>query len=469
MGQGVRIVVLLASTVVLARLLSPRDFGLLALVTSFIAFGTLFRDFGLGTAASRASDISHGQKSNLFWINFGMGVILSVVSLALAKPASVLFDEAALQDIIAALSITFLLSGASTQFRAEINRELRFVALTVADTLPSLLGLGSAIWFALAIERTYWSLVVQQLVIAACSLVLAMLLCRWKPGLPKSSESIREFVSYGGGIFGSQFIAYFTKNVDNLSIGYFWGSTTLGLYGRAYQVLMLPITQIVAPLTRVAVPILTRVREDRARFFRYLESAQLLAGVGLGIMYAVAIGLASPFIRIVFGDQWMPMVPIFQALAVGGVFRGLNQIVFWVYLATDNTGAQFRFYLWSQPLIVIAMLCGLPWGGVGVAAGHSIGYAVNWVVSVWWCSRVADIPVARFLLGGVKSLAAFTCPIIAIGLSCVWLTTGSWTQAGVGLGAIAIYLAVSYVGFPYVRSSFRELLGFAESARSRRQ
>lgn len=457
-GQGVRVFILLASTVVLARLLTPSDFGLFAIVISFIAFGELCRDFGLSSAASRAVEISSGQKSNLLWINFGLGACLCFVTYILAAPIAYLFDQSAIENVLKALSITFILSGFATQFRAEINRKLKFRQLAFMDTVPAVVGLLGALAYAWAVAPTYWVLVVQQVATTLTATILAVVLSGWWPGMPSRHSSIRYFLKYGLGVMGTQGIAYFTKNADNLALGYFSGPAALGIYSRAYQLLMMPLNQIAAPLTRVAVPVLTRVTGDAGRFERYLQSGQLVGGMGLGLLYAVGLGFANALVPLIFGPGWEAMIPVFQILAVGGIFRGLNQITFWAFLAKGETAAQFRLYAVCQPMIVILMLSGLPWGPIGVAAGHSIGYMIFWMISVWWCSRLLSTSFLPFIRQGALILIVLIIPISSIGLLSNAFINVPYLAIIFGTMTIVIYLGILWSVAPQFRQRMGRLV-----------
>ncbi|WP_430334169.1 lipopolysaccharide biosynthesis protein [Rhodococcus sp. ACT016] len=454
-GQLVRIIVMFSGTVVLARMLSPEDFGLVAIVASLVAFGELARDFGLSTAAAREKDLSKAQQSNLFWINTALGLLLALITYAVAPLVSSVFSDDALTDIVRWTSAVFLLNGAATQFRAELNRRLDFKMLALVDTLPVIVGLASAVGYVLCVNADYWALVCQQLVTAASGLILAMAAARWIPGLPNRNGSVRSLLSFGIGLFGTQGIAYFTRNVDNLSLGYFWGPAELGMYSRAYQLLMVPINQISAPLTRVAVPILTRVADQRERFNSFLKTGQLMGGVVLGVGYGILFGLAEPIVNIVFGDAWGPMVPIFQALTVGGIFRALNQVTFWVFLAKGATGAQFRFYLVSQPLIIVSMLAGLPWGALGVAVGHSVGYGINWMISYWWCGRATGTEMGGLFRAGLKGIVLFAVPVGLIGQAAVLVVPSPVAAIGIGLALMGVYFALLWLSSGFARETFR--------------
>lgn len=456
-GQFVRVVLLLGSTAVLSRLISPEDFGLVTIVMSVVALGELLRDFGLSTAAARSTTITNRQKTNLFWINTSLGIVLAGAAVLAAQPLAAFFGQPALREVLIALSSVFVLSGAAAQLRAEVNRRLNFIALTICDTAPVFLGIVSAVVFAFYVDGNYWALVVQQIVVAASGLLFVGFFAHWMPGLPNRA-SVREYTSFGVGLFGTQLVSYFTKNSDNVALGYFWGPAVTGVYGRAYQILMLPMNQLLAPLTRVAVPILSRVVDQHDRFVSYVISAQKTSALVLAITYGLLIGLADPAVNLVFGSQWTAMIPVFQALALGGIFRGMNQLTFWVYLAQGRTSEQFRFYLWSQPLIVVAMMCGLPWGALGVAIGHSIGYAINWVVSIFWCTRVTGINLRPTLINGLFMIVLLMIPAVILGQLSVYFMQDLWGRLILGVVSFSGYFLAAYFLSADVRKTCQDIL-----------
>ncbi|MFF0817865.1 lipopolysaccharide biosynthesis protein [Rhodococcus sp. NPDC003318] len=455
LGQIVRMAVMFVGTVILARLLTPSDFGLMAIVVSLVAFGELVRDFGLSTAAAREVELSRAQQSNLFWVNSALGGVLTVAAYFSAQTIAAIFRQPDLVGMVESLSLVFVINGFATQFRAELNRRLDFKSLAVVDTAPPVVGLIAAILFIFLGQASYWALVCQQLATAIVGLVLAVIAAKWMPGLPNRKGSIRNLLSFGLGLFGTQSIAYVTRNMDNLMLGYFWGPTVLGIYSRGYQLLMVPINQIAAPLTRVAVPILTRVVTERDRFMSFLMTGQLIGGVGLGVVYGVFFGMASPLVQVAFGSEWSGMVPVVQALAVGGVFRALNQVTFWIFLAKDATGAQFRFYLFSQPFVVASMLAGLPWGAIGVAIGHSIGYGLNWLLSYWWCGRETETDMAPLLRAAVKGILCFTIPVGMISVFIQSLVDGAIVELLLCSVGASLYLILLGFVSSYALETYR--------------
>lgn len=466
-SQLLKLVLMLASTVILARLLSPRDYGLVAMVVAIIGVGEIFRDFGLSMAALQAKDLTRGQQSNLFWLNAGVGALLTGLCFGSSFLIAGFYGETELVGIAQVLSWTFLLNGLSTQFKVAINRDLRFATLVLVDLVPYVLAFGAAVWIALA-TNSYWALVMQQAVVAVVTLVLAVCLARWWPGMPDRAAPMKHLVSFGVSFATTQLLSYATRNVDSIAIGRVWGSTSLGFYDRAYNLLTLPLTQINTPMSRVAVPVLSRLRDEDERFISYLRRAQLVALYVTSTLLWTLVGLGGPLVEFVLGAQWRVAGEILAVLAIGGAFRALAQISYWIFMARGLAGAQLRFYLIAQPLLVVCILLGLPWGVMGVAVAHSIGYALFWAASLFWVGRAAKITVrplfadagrAIMWLGLPIAIVAFCATRVAEGLGAALIL-----EVLIGLIAALLWLVLAWLMLSRVRSDIRDLVGFMKLA-----
>ncbi len=465
--QIVRFLLLILALVVLARLLSPEDFGIVAMVTSIIGIAEIIRDFGLASAAVQAKTLSDGERTNLFWANVGIGTACAVAAI-LSIPLIVwLYDEPRLQAIILALAGVFVLNGATTQFQAELTRGLRFKALAGADIAAQAAGIAVAIVMAVR-GFSYWAIVAQQIVVPVLTFLFTVLVCRWRPGLPRRSISIGRFFRFGGGVFGTQLIGYLTKNVDNVAIGVYWGAGPLGLYTRAYQLLMTPLNQLNAPMTRIALPVLSKVQDDDETYHRYLGKSQLFGCYLTATLFAVSAGLAVPLVNVLFGPRWTDVAPIFAILAVGGVFRAMDQLAYWIYLSRAKTGPQLRLFLMTAPLMVVLILAGTPWGPIGVAIGCSVAYSLHWGLSLWYVGRVAKVDSAALFRTAMRSvlLVSVPCGLLAFGTSL--LTDHSVLQLATGLAAALAYLALAVTLIPQVRRDARIIWDFARRSFGRR-
>lgn len=429
------------STVVLARLLLPADFGLVAMVTSLTGMAEIIRDFGLSSAAIQAKTLSDQERSNLFWVNLGVGATCAAL-VAAAEPAIVRFyGRPALGPIVFALAWLFVISGANTQFRAELRRGLRFRALALADVLSQALSVAVAITMA-ALGHGYWAIVCQQITMVVVAFVMNVINSHWRPSWYTRGLPMRRFFQYASGVLGTQVLGYTVNNVDNVAIGAVWGTGPLGGYTRAYQLLMVPINQINAPLSGVVLPVLSRVQDQPARFQRYLHRAQLVNAYLLGLIFAVGAALAGPVVMILFGPRWSYITPVFVALAIGGVFRALTQLSYWTFLALGETTMQLKQYLWTRPVMIAMILAGLPWGITGVAVGHSIAFAWYWYVALRQLQARTPVDARALMTQAVGCMALVMAPCALAAYLGSRLVTNPWLQIAVGLSFAGVCLGV---------------------------
>jgi PST family polysaccharide transporter len=453
-AQGARVVLQAVSVATLGRLLGASDFGVIAMVTAVVGIGGLIRDFGLGQAAVQAKAITSGQRSNLFWINTLAGATISAIVFLSAPAVGAMYGRPGLEPVVRALSVTFLLGGLVTQFRAELSRALRFRRLAAAEIAAQGLGVVAAISAAL-LGAGLWALVIQQLTEQLMLALLTGLVCGWRPGRP-TREPMGGLLRFGSNLVGTQSIVYLSQNVDSFVIGRRFGSSPLGEYNRAFQLLMLPINQISAPATKVALPVLARLQDSRDRFRAYLLRANLLIG------YVVAFGLllcasqAEAVVHLALGSGWSASADIFRILAVAGCFQTLSYATFWSFLAHGRTASNMRFTLISRSFLVAAILAGSTWGVAGVAAAYSIGLALIWPAGLLWVRTFA--PSRPLFTQGLRILA---CSAVAAAGSLATLSVSAdlaaILQFGMGTAAALLVLGILFVVLPKFRADMREV------------
>lgn len=414
-AQAARVVIQIVQVSILARLIAPESYGLLAMAVAFTGIAQILRDFGLSTAALRNAKLTGQQRTNLFWLNVASGTGLAIIIFLLSWPIAAFYGQSDLVILIQWVSLTYILSGVTAQFRVAISQQLRFRALAVCDIVPPIVALLAAIPVAAA-GHSLTALIVLQLSLPAADLLCSATLARWFPGLPRKSEGMRELVSFGLGFAGTQVLGYITRNVDSVLIGRLWGPITLGFYDRAFQLSVVPVNQINTPMTKVALPVLSRVVDEEERFERGIRSAQLVACYVTATVLCIAAGLASPIIEVFLGTDWVPAGPLFAILAISSVFRAIQQIAIWLQVARGSSRSLFMGNLIGQPIIILAICCGIPWGAVGIAVGSVFGYAAFWVFSMLWAGRNTGVATWPLLtracrvvtfIGAPAGLAAF--------------------------------------------------------------
>lgn len=466
-GQGARIVLQFLGVITLARLLTPHDYGLIAIVVVLVGVGEIFRDFGLSSAAVRAPELSRAESTNLFWINTSIGVLLGAVLFAVAGPLATAFGQEEVQGIAQAMSAVFVLNGLTTQFRALLVRRLRFRWLAGTDVLAAAFALGVAVLGALA-GWEYWALVAQQLTQALVVLCGTALGARQLPGLPRRGVPMRSFLRFGGNLVLSQLVTYATGNVDTAVVGFFHGASPLGLYNRAYQVVVTPLSQVQSPITQVAVPILSKIQDDQKRFSAYLVRGQFALGYPISIGLGIVIVAAEPITAVMLGDRWDAAVPLLQLFALAGIARNLAFVGYWVYVVRGLSGSLFRYSLVTGAIRVVCVVVGAQWGVVGVAAGFAIAPWLAWPISLAWLSRVTEVPT-RALYTGAMRIICVTGLTAGASMATLAVLPELPALLSIGVTAGAAFVALSVLCMiPVVRADARALWETAALLRTRR-
>jgi len=410
-AQGTRLVLQMVSTIVLARLLTPQDFGLIAMVTTVTGLVAVFKDMGLSMATVQRTEINHHQVSTLFWVNvlFSMGIMLVTVLLA---PLIVWFyDEPRLFWVTALFALGFLFSGIAVQHQALLRRQMRFGLLSIVEIVGTIIGVCAGVISA-GCGAGYWALVIMPLVTAAVIAAGVWIACDWRPGSPHRRSGVREMLLFGGNLTAFNIVNYFGRNLDKALIGRVWGAGPCGLYSKAYGLLMVPLRQISAPLFAVALPGLSRLQEEPERFRSYYVKAlscMAFFTMPLGVLLFV---LAGESVRLVFGPQWTDATAVFRYLALSVLVQPICNTSGWLYLSTGRAADLFKWGTVGVCGIVVSFFVGLPYGIQMVALAYACTI-ILWTVPCMYLAarntpvKVMDIfravahPFAAAVLAGV--------------------------------------------------------------------
>jgi O-antigen/teichoic acid export membrane protein len=369
-GQAVRMLLNLGSIMVLGRLLTPRDYGLIGMVTAVTGFAAVFKDLGLSTATIQRSQINHAQVSTLFWINVAISALLAGVVMVLSPLVAWFYGEPQLVPITIALGAAFIVTGVSVQHLALLRRQMRFGATATIDVIALAVGALCGIlaaWRGLG----HWALVCLAYGQLTTSTVLIWYASGWRPGPPVRHSGIRGILKFGGNLTGFGLVNYLVRNLDNVLIGWYWGPASLGLYTRAYGILLMPLQQINQPMTSVALPTLSRLQDQPQRYRAcYTKGILLAAGIGMPIVVATFV-LADLVVPLILGKNWTGAVMIYRVLAAAAFVDTFNVAVGWLFVSLGQTGRQFKWQLFESAVTLVLIAAGLPWGPIGVAAGFS--------------------------------------------------------------------------------------------------
>jgi len=405
LGQGAHFIIHTASTIILARLLTPSDFGLIAMVTAVTGFASLFKDLGLSAATIQKAEITHEQISTLFWVNVAVSTLIALVTAALAPAIALFYAEPRLVLITLALSLVFLFGGLTVQHQALLQRQMRFTALAAIQVISILAGVIAAI-AAAARGVGYWTLVIMQVVNAMFIFLGVWLICGWRPGLRVRGSGVLAMVKFGGHITGFDIVNYFARNLDNILLGRFWGASTLGLYSRAYNIMMLPINQIRVPLNNVAMSALSHLQNDPIRFKRYyIKLITLIAFIAMPLMVFLFV-CGDQVIYLLLGSQWSGAIVIFKILCINAFIQPTMSTGGLVLISLGQSKRYLTVGIINSIIIVISFVFGLPWGATGIATAYTIATYVILVPTLWYSYRRSPIRTRDFF-------SAILRPVIA--------------------------------------------------------
>ncbi len=426
--------------VVLARLLSPEDFGLVGMVTVLSGFSLMFVDSGFASALIQRDTITDRETSSVFWLNLGVGSALAVLIAALAPLVASFYKEPELLMLTRAVALQFVLSALAVVPAALLRRDLAFKALGLRDVAAAVAGGGVAVVMALS-GYGVWSLIGQILVNALATAVLVWAACPWRPRWTFDWAAVRDLLGFSGNVLGFNVINYWTRNADYLIIGRVIGAASLGLYTRAYQTMMLPITQLTGKLSSVLFPAMARYQDDLPRLKRgYLRAIGITGLITIPLMVGLFI-LADPFVRAVYTDKWAGVVPILQILCLVGIKQPLGSITGVLYLSQGRADLQFRWNLVINVSAVAAFAMGAQWGVLGVAIAYAIHQYVFWYPSIRIPGALIGVSFYDFVrsISGVIACSALMATAM-LGVdrfvgdwSSPWIALLSLTAVGVGV------------------------------------
>jgi O-antigen/teichoic acid export membrane protein len=404
-AQGASFVLRAGSLMVLARLLSPKDFGLVGMVTAFTGILTLFRDFGLSSAAVQRATVTEEQISTLFWINLLLGALLGLVTLAMAPAIAAFYQEPQLFGVTAVLAAGFLFNAAGTQHSVLLQRQMRFTALAVINIVSLTVGTTIAIAGANA-GYGYWALVAMTVTAPFIGTIGLWVTTGWVPGMPHRRAGVRSMMRFGGALTFTGLLVYLGYNAEKIMIGRVWGADAIGIYGRAYQLVNIPTENLNSAVGEVAFSALSRLQDDPVRLKSYfLKGFSLVLGLTLPI--TIACGLfADDVVFVLLGPKWKDTAAIVRLLAptiaIFAIINPLGWLVFSIGLVSRGVKAGPVL----AALMVTGYVIGLPYGPKGVAFAYSAVLTLWVIPHVLWCVHGTVISFRDILLAVSRPLAS---------------------------------------------------------------
>jgi O-antigen/teichoic acid export membrane protein len=389
LGFGVQLV----STIVLARLLTPADFGLVAMVTTFNLLLTNFGLNGFTEAIQQREEINEQLVSNLFWINLGAGMLLTVGFAAAGSLLAKFYGVAKVAHVTLALSPTIFLSSIAVEHLALLKRAMRFSIVSFNDIAARAVSVLVSIALAWA-GFGYWALVVGALATPLTVALGAWTQCRWIPSFPRRELGTGAMVRFAFNIYGRFSFNYFARNADNLLVGWRFGSSALGFYKKAYDLFLLSACQLSAPLTSVAVSALSRLDRLSEQYRRYfLRTLAVMAFVGMGIGADLTL-IGKDVILLVLGPGWAPAGRIFMFFGPGVGIMLIYNTHGWLHLSIGTAHRWFRWVVVEFAVTFLLFVLGLHWGPEGIAGAWTLSFWILTIPAFWYAGKPIGFGVA---------------------------------------------------------------------------
>jgi len=415
-AQGLALGVQMASTVVLARLLTPMDFGVVAMVTTFSLLVMNFGLNGFTEAVVQTEEINRALASNLFWINLGVSLLLTIAFAAAGSLMAWFYGDPRVTAISIGISLTIFITGASVLHLALLKRAMEFPAIAVLNIVAR----GASVLVSIILAWMgwgYWSLVIGTVALPLGTTAGAFFLCPWMPGLPRRVAGTAKLVRYAINVYGHFTVNYFARNMDNVLVGWRFGAVPLGFYKKAYDLFALSSNQLVSPLSVVAVAALSRLKDDALQYRRYfLRSLAILAFVGMGVGADLSL-VGKDLIRVVLGPGWDEAGRIFIYFGPGIGVMLLYYTHGWLHLSIGTANRWFRWGLIEFGFTALLFILALPWGPVGIATAWTASFWVLMLPSFWYAGRPIGFGIGPVL----ETIWRYVAASVLAGCASAWL------------------------------------------------
>jgi len=404
----------IAVAVILARLLSPHDYGLAGMVMVVGLFALVFSDLAFGAAIVQRAHLTEDDRSTVFWASIAAGVFFTSAGIALAGPLAAFYGEPEVRPLFAALSVSFLITSIGSIQTALLTREMEFRRLEIRQIAATLCGAIVGISLAFG-GAGAWAIIGQQLTVAVVSSALVWLLVDWKPMFRFSGESIRRLGGFSSKVFGQRLLYYASRSADGILIGRFLGATAVGIYAVAYNVILIPFSQIAGPIQQVMFPAFARMQEDLDRVAAvWIRTMRLIAAVTMPALLGMIV-VAPDFVSVILGDKWSAAVPVLRILAFVAILQSLQTMNADILQALDKAGTMLRFMIVWFAANLTAFVIGLQWGIVGVASAYAVAAAFLEPANAWLTTRALGTSLSSVVRGisGVAQAAVGMALIVA--------------------------------------------------------
>ncbi len=456
-SEGSRVVVAL----VLARLLTPGEYGVAGMAMVGVGFASLFTDPALGTALVQRKHITEADRSTVFWTTLGIGAIFTVIGIGVSGYVADIFGQHEVKKLFIVLSVTLFISAFSVTQMALLTRELAFRSLEIREIFATLIAAAAALGVAFA-GFGPWAIITNYFVFATASALLVWIMSSWRPTLTYSRASLADLGSFGLRVFGARILSWGNSNMDNVLVGRYLGASALGAYALAYNVMYVPITRISLPLAGVFSPAYARMQHDPDRLrSAWLKSKELISTL-LAPAFVITIVVAPDLVPFVFGAKWHAAVIPIQLLSLAGLAQTLVGLHWSILTALKKPGTLLRVSFIVTGVTISAFIAGLPFGIIGVSGFYA---GARWLlvpIDTWMTTRAISFPFWSALRSGAEVLP-LAAAAAGLGFGFRLLLIHEHAPSAVRLVAVSAIMLIAYAALlrlilPHTLQQIRDAL-----------
>lgn len=470
--SAVRLVQQIAAVAVLARLISPGEYGIFAMTVPAVMVAMALSNFGLPQAIVQSKTITHAQVSALFWINFVFGLVASIAMAALAGPAAAYYNQPLVKPVFQVVSLSLLFSVMSSQYLAILRRRLQNQAAELISLAGDMVGFSLAVIGAL-LGMSYWALVVQQVAMPAATLGLMMLWTRWLPSLPRRQDlaGTKAAVRFGGYVAGANILARLTEYLGTVITGRMFDAAATGLFYRVRNLAGLPPKKVMIPLSGVFVPTMSRLQdkpEELQAMFRRLISRSSLILLPQAVLVAAG---SEPIVSVLLGQNWTGAAPLLLWMSIFTFREAGGTGLQYAMIACGKSRALFHYGVIRMLVVGTTMALAARHGLVAMTAAYTLcELFVTLPLLVWMADRTTPVKAkvfARTCLGDM-----IMAGVLALGLILFVNPLLEGQSGAVKLAVLATIVFIAYaLRIGLSQSLRRDLLRILEklTGRFRRQ
>jgi PST family polysaccharide transporter len=416
-------------SIFLARMLTPSMFGIVGMVTIFSNFAILFIDLGFSAALIQKKDVTTIHYSSVFWLNLGIGLFMYLIFYANAPLISRFYHQPELINLIRVICLTFIISSFSSVQSNILIKDLQFKKKVIINWIAMLLGYLVA--FIMAYKGYgVWAIVIMTLTTAILNSLLIWWISKWVPQFVFDWKKIKELSHYGINFFGDASINYWSRNFDNFIIAKVLGSIDLGIYSRAYSIMLLPLRNISTIITKVMFPAFSQKKDDIQLLKKhYLNIIKHIALVTFPVMIGLSL-VSKEFVLLFFGKQWIAMIPVLTILSGLGAIQSILSLNGLIYNSLGKVNIAFKVSILTNILLIIAFLIGVNYGLLGITYSYIIASAIL-IIPVYQMA-IKQLTISLYEVFLVLKGILWATLIMALGL----VTLNSFTQFTIIIGLI---------------------------------